>query len=168
MIGASPRIVRSWTLTLVAGVVLSACANASAQSLNQPTPGPIAAAPGRQLVRAVNFGFQPQSLSVPVGTVVTFRNDDGEAHTFTADSGGFDSGVLSGGQSFTFTFGTAGTFTYHCNLHSSMRGTIAVGGAPTAATQTQGPAPALAGVQPSGEPETHDEAEHHGGKHGDD
>jgi hypothetical protein len=98
---------------------------------------------------------------------VTFRNDDGEAHTFTADSGAFDSGVLSGGQSFTFTFGT-GTFTYHCNIHPSMRGTIAVGGAAMPGTQAQAPAPALTGVQPGAEPEINDEADHHSGEHGDD
>jgi plastocyanin len=189
MIRSSPRIINRWTVVLVAGGVLAACGNASAQQLptgspqasatgagavhgqaqSNPEPKPLnAAVAGPLLVRAVNFSFQPPSLSVPVGTGVTFRNDDGEAHTFTADSGAFDSGVLSGGQSFNFTFGTAGTFTYHCNIHSSMRGTIVVGGAARPGTATQAPAPAVTGVQPGGEPEIEDETEHHGGGHGHD
>jgi plastocyanin len=167
MIVASTQKRKRWVLAMVAAGVLAACANASAaQGHPRSNPAPNAAAAGPQLVRAVNFIFQPPSLSVPVGTGVTFRNDDGAAHTFTADSGAFDSGALAGGQSFAFTFGTAGTFAYHCNLHSSMRGTIVVGGAATPGTQV--PAPDLTGIQPGTESEIEDEAEHHGGKHGED
>jgi plastocyanin len=182
MIGASPHTVKRWTVVMLAGGVLAACGNASAQQLStsgaqaavarsapgqaQPNPGQNASAVGPQLVRAVNFSFQPPSLSVPAGAVVMFRNDDGESHTFSADGGAFDSGVLAGGQSFTFTFNTAGTFAYHCNIHSSMRGTIAVGGAAAAGTPAQGPG--VTGLQPSADPESEAEVERHGGEHGGD
>jgi plastocyanin len=158
---------------MVAGGLLAACANASAQQPST-TGQPNAAAPGPQLVRAANFSFQPGSLSVPSGTVVTFRNDDGDAHTFSADSGAFDSGVVNGGQSFSFTFAKPGTFAYHCNIHSSMRGTIVVGGATAAGaptqTQSQAPAAVATSIQPTAEAESESEveAERHGGKHGHD
>jgi plastocyanin len=167
-----PRMVTRLAIIFLSGGLFAACSNATAGP-NAAAPGLNAAAPGPQLVRAANFSFQPASLSVSVGTAITFRNEDGDAHTFTADSGAFDSGVLNGGQSFSFTFATTGTFAYHCNIHSSMRGTIVVGGASAGAqgqapagTQTQAQAPT--GAQPSAEAEAESEAEHHGGKHGDD
>lgn len=43
-----------------------------------------------------------------------------------ASGGGFDSGNLESGRSFSFTFTDVGTFTYHCNIHSSMKGKIIV------------------------------------------
>ena len=50
----------------------------------------------------------------------------------------FDSGPLApGGPAFEVTFGAAGTFGYHCNIHPFMQGTVnVVGGAPGLATVT--------------------------------
>ena len=73
-----------------------------------------------------NFTFQPQNLQIKVGTVVTWTNNDATAHTVTSDTSIFDSGTLTSGAKFTFTFAQAGTFTYHCNIHTSMTGTITV------------------------------------------
>ena len=44
----------------------------------------------------------------------------------TADDGSFDSGNLAPGATFSQSFSTPGTFTYHCNIHSSMTGTVTV------------------------------------------
>jgi plastocyanin len=63
---------------------------------------------------------------VPVGTTVTIVNEDSGTHTWTATDGTFDSEGLAPGDSFEFTFETAGTFDYRCNLHPSMTGTIVV------------------------------------------
>ena len=73
-----------------------------------------------------NFAFSPQSLQVKVGTTVTWTNNQGATHTVTSDTGAWDSGNLSQGKSFSFTFTTAGTFAYHCAIHSSMTGTVEV------------------------------------------
>ncbi len=43
---------------------------------------------------------------------MTWTNNDGVMHTVTSDSGVFDSGYLSNGDTFTFTFTEAGTFPY--------------------------------------------------------
>jgi len=56
--------------------------------------------------------FSPANLEVRVGTTVTWTNNDGVMHTVTSDSGVFDSGYLSNGDTFTFTFTEAGTFPY--------------------------------------------------------
>lgn len=82
--------------------------------------------------------FSPASLSVHVGDRVTWTNTtkNGVQHTTTSDSAGWDSGILNAGQSFSHTFGTAGTFTYHCNVHPTMHGTIVVAQTVTTTTTT--------------------------------
>jgi plastocyanin len=101
------------------------------------------AAQGGAAVSIVDFAFQPASIEVPVGSTVTWTNTGAVPHTVTSDSGAFDSGQLSPGASFSQTFDTAGTFTYHCSIHPQMTGTVVVTGgqvAPageqTAASQT--------------------------------
>ncbi len=72
------------------------------------------------------FSFQPADLTVAVGTTVTWTNKDSAPHTVTADDSSFKSGNLSIDATFSQTFSTAGTFAYHCAIHSSMKGTITV------------------------------------------
>lgn len=70
--------------------------------------------------------FAPDTLTVSVGDEVTWTDIDGIDHTVTADDGAFDSGTLGDGEDFSFTFDEAGEFTYHCEIHSSMTGTVTV------------------------------------------
>jgi plastocyanin len=79
-------------------------------------------------VGIANFAFAPASLSVRLGTRVTFTNRDGATHTVTADNGLFNSGNLASNQSYSFTFMGAGSFAYHCRIHPYMTGTITVTG----------------------------------------
>jgi plastocyanin len=62
---------------------------------------------------------------VKTGTKVTWTNMDSVTHTVTADQGAFNSPVPPG-NSFSFTFTKAGTYTYHCMIHPSMTATIVV------------------------------------------
>jgi plastocyanin len=77
-------------------------------------------------VSIIDLTFQPESIEVPVGTTVSWRNDDPFDHTVTATDGGFNSGIMGAGAEFTQTFETAGTFDYFCAVHPSMRGTVVV------------------------------------------
>lgn len=71
--------------------------------------------------------FSPKNMTVSKNTTVTWRNKDGEAHTVTSDTAGlFDSGTIQAGSTYTHQFTTTGTFSYHCNFHGSMTGTITV------------------------------------------
>jgi plastocyanin len=82
-------------------------------------------------VAAKDLAYSPSTLSVKGGDVVTFKNEDGPTHTFTADDKSFDSGRVAPGKSFTFTVpagAAAGTkIAFHCEIHSSMKGTLTVG-----------------------------------------
>lgn len=73
-----------------------------------------------------NFRFGPGELEVKAGTKVTWTNQDGTRHTVTSDDDVFDSGSMENGGTFSFTFNEAGTFTYHCNFHPGMVGTVIV------------------------------------------
>jgi plastocyanin len=73
-----------------------------------------------------NFSFVPQIITVPKGTTVTWTNMDSTGHTVTSNT--VDSGPLGTGDTFSFTFNTPGTFSYHCSIHESMTGMIIVTG----------------------------------------
>jgi len=83
-------------------------------------------------VSIVDFAFNSASLTVAVGDTVTWTNTGKTAHTSTADNGAWDSGTLQPGASFSHTFTTAGTFSYHCNIHPFMMAMITVTGATAA------------------------------------
>ena len=83
-------------------------------------------ATGSLAVTIQNFAFNPATLSVPAGTVVTWTNRDTVPHTATSTQGTFDSGNLNPGQSFSFTCEQAGSYDYVCQYHPNMRGTVTV------------------------------------------
>jgi plastocyanin len=143
-----PATLRALRIAVAAGamlVVLAACsatatqapsiaqstatpAPSIAQSTANPAPSVARATPatGGNAVTIDNFAFGPSSLTVAVGTKVTWTNKDSDAHTVTADDGSFDSGALGEGATFSQTFSKAGTYAYHCKIHSFMTATIVV------------------------------------------
>ena len=70
--------------------------------------------------------YSPPTLTVPVGTEVRWINRDEETHTITSDTGLFGSAGLELGEAYTYTFKTPGQYSYTCDLHPFMRGTIVV------------------------------------------
>ena len=136
-----------WLCLLAAGllVLLAACGGGSTTTASTPAPTtaptntpttaptntPTTASTSTSVsngnsVTILNFTFSPATLTVKTGTKVTWTNNDSVTHTVTADQGAFDSKFLSPGDSFSFTFTKAGTFSYHCNIHHSMTATIIV------------------------------------------
>jgi plastocyanin len=87
-------------------------------------PDPVATTPGS--VRIVQFAFVAPNLDVPVGTTVTWSNDDPAPHTVTADGAAFDSKQLDPGATFSTVLDTPGSFAYHCEIHPTMVGTVVV------------------------------------------
>lgn len=91
---------------------------ASQPSQNQSLPG------NQKTVNISNFSFQPTPLDIPVGTTVVWTNNDSVMHQIKSDT--FNSQPLSQGDTFSFTFQTAGTYDYSCAIHPSMKGQIVV------------------------------------------
>ncbi len=73
-----------------------------------------------------DFAFTPQSITIPVGSTVTWRNDGPSAHTATAEDTSFSTGILKNGERRTATFNQVGSFDYVCTLHGQMTGTVVV------------------------------------------
>lgn len=74
------------------------------------------------VISILDSSFDPAELSIPVGTTVRWVNDGQLPHTATADDDSFDSGTLQTGESFEFTFDTAGEYPYYCLLHGGPGG----------------------------------------------
>lgn len=126
--------------------------------------GPAAAA--EHNIDAANLYFCDQSFqngvcetTVNVGDTVVWQVKGG-THTVTEcddsfttcpPAGGFNSGTLSTGATFSHTFANAGVFEYRCNIHpNAMRGriTVVAQSTPTPGT-TVAPSPS-ASATPSG------------------
>jgi len=100
----------------------SPTATASAAVLATNTPGS-----AENQVSVSDFQFSPSTLTVKVGTTVTWKGISG-AHTVTNDDSApmrFDQTIAEGGV-VTVTFTQAGTYEYHCSVHKSMHGKIIV------------------------------------------
>ena len=86
------------------------------------------AAPARPAsITIVNFGFSGTE-TVALGTTVTVTNQDDVSHTWTSEDDIFDSGSLSQGESFQYTFEEAGEYSFVCSIHPGMSGSITVEG----------------------------------------
>jgi plastocyanin len=99
---------------------------AAALLIGLPMAAPADPAGAAATVHIKNFMFVPATLTVAPGTVVTFINDDQEPHTVTATNKAFDSEGLDTNQKWPHTFAKAGTYTFFCEVHPYMHGTVIV------------------------------------------
>ena len=120
------------SLLAIVSVLLVACGGGSS-SPTTPTTTPTAPATGSTPVsipvnaRTLAAGaFVPNPLTIATGTTVRWTNNDTIAHDATSDTNVFASGTMNPGATYDFTFRTAGTFPYHCTIHSGMVGQIVV------------------------------------------
>jgi plastocyanin len=106
---------------LMLATAVAACGSSS-------SGGAAAPATNGHTVIIKNFKFSPSTLTVPVGTKVTFTQEDGTPHTVTGsgNSAFLKSAPLNKGQSYTVTFSKAGTYNYICTFHTQMHGTVVV------------------------------------------
>ena len=72
------------------------------------------------------FAYSPSSITINVGDTIVWTNYDSASHTVTSNDGTFDSGGISTGSTFSFTFTNAGTFNYFCSPHPNMTGSVTV------------------------------------------
>jgi plastocyanin len=84
------------------------------------------AAPVTAAVKIDNFSFEPQTLTVTVGTTVTWTNRDDIPHTSVSTEGVWKSKVMDTDEAFSYTFTKAGTFPYFCSIHPKMTGNVVV------------------------------------------
>jgi len=120
-----------WGSALAAGLLLTWLASVPGTVTAQMPPAPTqvevatatATAPQVTLDQAT---FGPATLTVHVGTTVTWVNHDSDLHTVTSTQGLFASPGLDSGDNFSYRFTAPGTYPYFCALHPHMKGTIIV------------------------------------------
>jgi len=114
-------------MLLAAGMLaVNSCGKGNTNSSNPTSNGntPVQDA----TVSISNFAYSPATVHVKLGGTVTWTNKDATPHTVTDLNGSFDSGSLPVDQTYKMTFSTAGTYTYHCTIHSMMpNATVVVG-----------------------------------------
>jgi plastocyanin len=145
---------RGGLVSFALALFATACSGSTGSSSSAPAPttAPQAAAPSaapdaRTFAVAMTDAerFQPATLTVPSGATVTWNNTGSMTHTVTVDPSKasnqanasvpegvqpFDSGDITGGQSYSYTFTTPGTYKYFCIPHEAlgMVGTVTVTG----------------------------------------
>jgi plastocyanin len=77
-------------------------------------------------VEIVEFTYEPDPVVVQAGGKVIWQNEDTAPHTATADDGSFDTGTIEKGKLGSVTFKEPGTFTYICEIHPTMHGSVEV------------------------------------------
>src|SRR2546429_5944480 len=102
-----------------------------ASALTAPPRNAAAVAPQKAEsaeVKIDNFSFGPSTLTVAVGTTVTWTNRDDIPHTVASsdDPKAFKSKVLDTDEKFSFTFTKAGTYPYFCSIHPKMTAKVVV------------------------------------------
>jgi plastocyanin len=119
-------------LAIAAALAFAACGGGTTPPPSQaaqsaaPSAAESAAAGGGQSVDIKNFAFSPSTLTAKVGDKVTWKNSDSADHTVTFDDGSVDSNNIANNATFEHTFSAAGTFAYHCKIHTNMKGTVTV------------------------------------------
>jgi len=89
--------------------------------------GGTASSQSRTEVKITNFMFSPKTLTVPVGTTVTWTNNDDDPHTVASiDKTTFKSSALDTGEKYSYTFTKPGKYAYFCSVHPKMTAEVVV------------------------------------------
>jgi len=111
--------VASFTASVIVAIVLLIAGSPNVRASDQ-----ISAADAE--VKIDNFVFGPQTITVPVGSTVTWTNKDDIPHTTVSTDGVFKSKVMDTDEKFSFKFTKTGTYSYFCSVHPKMMGKVVV------------------------------------------
>ena len=111
--------------------------------------------------------FDPANITIDQGTAVEWNNTGQQLHTATSCSGinflplgcprgadlsslpSFDSGILSRGQTYQFSFNVAGNYSYYCVIHPWLQGFIRVQTNTTTPPTIHPPVVTITGINPN-------------------
>lgn len=122
-------------LAVLAAAFLAACGGGTSDGASPVAPGSTAPSGENVAVAIEDYAYSPSPLTISPGTTVIWTNKDSASHTVTSADGPstdaettglFDSGMMSKGNTFSYTFTEAGTYNYLCTPHRSMASMHAV------------------------------------------
>ena len=117
---------------IVTGIGMASIFRASAVGGNGVSIAQATPAIGVTHVFIHNNAYQPTNIQVVWGTTVSWTNQDSAVHSVVlphisdSETGIRESGPLSQGQTFNYTFLARGTFQYYCVEHQDMIGIVTV------------------------------------------
>lgn len=128
--GSKSRFLTGIALLLALLMISTSCSKSSYNNMTGMTGGTGgnggSAGPGTNQVFIQGMAFNPSTITVTAGTTITWTNKDAIAHTVTSSTNLFNSGSIGTNGTFSFTFATAGSFSYYCSIHPSMLGSVTV------------------------------------------
>ena len=86
----------------------------------------VAGQPTAVEIKIDNFSFTPPTITVKMGTEITWTNKDDIPHNVVAEDKSFKSKVLDTDEKFTMTASKPGTYVYYCSIHPKMTGKLVV------------------------------------------
>jgi plastocyanin len=106
-------------------------AQATPRSLNTTSGSSSSSSSSTELKASVELKgnqYTPSSLTVKKGTLVVWTNKDSERHTVTVDTASDSDNhpILLPGDTYSTLFSEPGTYSYHCDFHPNMKGTVIV------------------------------------------
>lgn len=135
-----PTSIRLAACAAVLVAVGAACGSedGAERGVIESPPNAIESPPNAIVIKLI--AFQPAQVEIPVGGTVTWRQEDVATHTVTSGrvdqtggtvtataDGKFDSGNITKGQDFQFTFSEPGQFAFYCAIHpATMTGIVTV------------------------------------------
>ena len=114
-----------WRSTLLVTGLVVALVAAGCSSSDEASP----AGGGRDVaVRIHGFAFDPSQLQLKAGEKVTFvvQNDDKVEHNLTIDGLKVNTDVSASKSAKASATAAAGTYSFHCEYHPQMTGTVTV------------------------------------------
>ena len=110
------------------GAVMAVMAGLAGCGGGKDSGGTTGDAGSGQTVLIRDFKFEPANLTATPGAKVTVKNEDGAAHTLTADDRSFDTGNIEGKGQKEITAPSTGRVAFKCEIHQYMTGVIRVDG----------------------------------------
>jgi plastocyanin len=80
---------------------------------------------GMNMISIQGSALNPAEMTVTVGTLITWTNNNGIAESITSKSGLFD-GIISSNGNYSYLFSTSGTFEYYSRMNPSITGKVIV------------------------------------------
>ena len=113
---------------LIRAALLLALLLVTSTSLRAQPPEPGAAdTANTAAVTIAGFAYSPEQLTIPLGTTVTWTNNDAAPHDVVSyDRFSIVSDLMETGESFAQRFDEPGSFAYFCTLHPSMQAVVVV------------------------------------------
>jgi plastocyanin len=108
------------TLFLAGAALLAGCGATSAASLSKSS------SPSARTVAIHGYAYHPPTITVSPGTRLVFVNRDQTAHTASEKGARFDTGTIQPGHRAAITVSRPGRYTFYCQFHPFMHGTVIV------------------------------------------